>query len=41
MYCFLVGLHLDVGFENELEALATVWSNDRDMDYALGLVTGF
>jgi len=29
MCCFIVGLSIDVGFENDLEAVATVWRVDK------------
>jgi hypothetical protein len=41
MCCFIVGLLLDVRFKKDLDAIAAVWSNDRDLVNAWGLITGF
>jgi hypothetical protein len=30
MYCFIVGPHLNVGFEMDFEADVAVWYNDID-----------
>jgi hypothetical protein len=40
MYCFIVGLPLDVGFEMELVTLAVVWRSDIDLVMLEDLIVG-
>jgi hypothetical protein len=41
MCYFIVGLPLNAGSEKDLEEIAAIWSNDKDLVNALGLIARF